>query len=154
VTIDSSSATIPSVPLIDLLGFAGLVSWVDEAHAAGIETYISGGMSSEHIELATCSGVDGVGIGYWIHHYDPVSRSVGPLDGDKVKQAIRVRNDAEASARGCAARLLARLHAESPGVQPGPDWGISHAELLRAVSLCDEEGLAPLVARARAIGFV
>ena len=66
VTLDSASDSALSTPLIDRLGFAGLVEWVNDAHATGRETYISGGMSAEHIELATYAGVDGIGIGNWI----------------------------------------------------------------------------------------
>jgi uncharacterized protein (UPF0264 family) len=155
VTIDSASDTIPSLPLVELLGYQDLVSWVDEAHAAGLETYISGGMSAEHIELATHAGVDGVGIGFWIHHYDASSRRLGPLDGEKVKRAIHVRNQAESSPRGVAARLLARLHAVSAsGGRLPADCGFSREELVRALLSCDDERLVPIVERARTLGLL
>ncbi len=96
VTLDSASASIPSRPVTDVLGFEALAGWVRHAHALGLETYISGGMSARHIEQATLAGVDGVGIGFWIHRPGDTPRGVGDIDADRIREAIRVRNAAEA----------------------------------------------------------
>jgi len=95
VTLDSASANIPSRPVTEILGFDSLGSWVDQAHAVGLETYISGGICGSHIGQATRAGVDGVGIGFWIHHPGDSPGSVGELDADRIREAIRVRNEAE-----------------------------------------------------------
>jgi uncharacterized protein (UPF0264 family) len=96
VTLDSASRELPSVPLVDLLGVDALTRWVQCAHAAGLETYISGGMMTPHIDLAVQAGVDGLGLGFWIHSRGRAPGLPGALDAKRVLEAIRLRNEAEA----------------------------------------------------------
>ena len=96
VTLDSASKELPSIPLVDLLGVDALARWVRCAHEAGLETYISGGMKASHIESAVRAGVDGVGIGFWIHRVGRAPGMPGALDIRRVREAIRLRNEAEA----------------------------------------------------------
>jgi hypothetical protein len=97
VTLDSASSCTPSTPVTEMLGINALTAWVRDAHAAGLETYISGGMDPRHITQATLAGVDGVGIGFWIHRRDTPD-GVGDLDPDRIREAIGARNEAEAQA--------------------------------------------------------
>jgi len=96
VTIDSASRELPSIPLVNLLGIDALTQWVQCAHAAGLETYISGGMQAPHIELAVRAGVDGLGLGFWIHPRRRAPGVPGALDAKRIREAIRLRNEAEA----------------------------------------------------------
>ena len=66
---------------------------------SGLETYISGGMSPPRIAQATRAGVDGIGIGLWIHKPGNAPGNVGELDADHIREAIRVRNKAEVRRR-------------------------------------------------------
>ena len=96
VTLDSASQTIPTTPLVDVLKAGALAEWTQEAHTRGLETYISGGIrSAQHIEAAVRAGVDGIGIGTWIHRSGRPGLP-GPLDPQRVREAIRIRNEAEA----------------------------------------------------------
>ena len=76
---------------------------MEDAHAAGLETYISGGMTAEHVAGATAAGVDGVGIGFWIHKPGLVPGGVGDFDPDRIREVIRARNEAERQFRGTLA---------------------------------------------------
>jgi isopentenyl diphosphate isomerase/L-lactate dehydrogenase-like FMN-dependent dehydrogenase len=96
VTLDSASKEILTTPLVDVLQAGALAAWVQEAHARGLKTYISGGIrSAQHIETAVRAGVDGIGIGTWIHKPGPPGLP-GPLDPQRVRDAIRIRNEAKA----------------------------------------------------------
>jgi uncharacterized protein (UPF0264 family) len=157
VTLDSASRESRSSPLVDLLSFEELVGWVHEAHAAGIETYISGGMrDDQHVILATHAGVDGVGLGRWIHVCESDSGPLGPIDRERVRHVIQVRNKAEASAAGLAARLLARLDAEyALAGHPVASWARLREDLLQAVTCREgDEALAPLIKEGRKLGFL
>jgi uncharacterized protein (UPF0264 family) len=96
VTLDSASRALPSIPIVDLLGVEALARWVECAHAAGLETYISGGMDARHIEVVVRAGVDGLGLGFWIHPCGTDPGVPGALDANRVREAIRLRNEAEA----------------------------------------------------------
>lgn len=150
VTLDSASRKIPSTPLIELLGFPALVEWVHEAHAAGLETYISGGMCDQHIVTATHAGVDGVGIGFWIHYCDPSSGAVGQIDPEKIRSTIRLRNKAEASVPGVAARLLAQLDGDYASAgHLAPSCAALRQDLLQAVLSSEQGTLVPLIEQGR-----
>jgi uncharacterized protein (UPF0264 family) len=111
VTLDSASHRVPSLPLMDVLGLATIAHWVARAHGLGLETYISGGMSEQHVRQATHAGVDGVGLGWCLHRCDADAGTAYVLDGESVRRVIAARNDAEHSLQGRAAQLLARLQA-------------------------------------------
>jgi uncharacterized protein (UPF0264 family) len=151
VTLDSAGSAERSLPLVTLLGFEGLVRWVNEAQAAGLDTYISGGMCDEHIELVTHAGVGGVGVGSWLHCPDPNTGCVG-LNANRIGRLIRERNRAEASTRGLAARLLARLWFLD-SVENRPDARVLCDALLPAVLARDELQLLQLVQRGGTIGL-
>lgn len=95
VTLDSASRKIPTKPLVDVLQGDALAEWVHEAHARGLGTYVSGGMSAQHIETAVRAGVDVIGIGTWIHRPGQARGLPGRLDPRRVREAIRIRNEAE-----------------------------------------------------------
>ena len=152
VTLDSASSTRVSTPLVKLLEFGALMTWVNKAHDFGLETYISGGMSVDHIELAVHAGVDGVGIGCWIHCCEMNAGSMAALDPVRISSVISERNKAEASTPGLAARLLAKLHVQHPAWSDAE--AISRADLLRAALARDEEGLVPLVKHGMMIGLL
>jgi hypothetical protein len=52
-------------------------------------------MKAPHIETAVRAGVDMIGIGTWIHRSGPPGLP-GRLDPQRVREAIRIRNEAEA----------------------------------------------------------
>jgi hypothetical protein len=152
VTLDSASGEIRSQPIVALLGFGALITWVNKAHDVGLETYISGGMSVDHIELAVHAGVDGVGIGWWIHCCDMNTGSVGALDPVRISSLISERNKAEASTPGLAARLLAKLHVQHPAWTDAE--AILRADLLEAALARAEERLVPLVKHGMMTGLL
>jgi uncharacterized protein (UPF0264 family) len=99
VTLDSASDAVPSTPIIDRLGDDLLRQWVRDAHAERLETYVSGGLSSRHIPAAVDAGVDGIGLGFWIHRRGRAAAVPGTLDKERIREAIRVRNEAEGRGR-------------------------------------------------------
>ena len=107
VTLDSAGKEAPSVPVVHRLGVDVLTRWVRDAHAVGLETYISGGMTADHIPLAVQAGVDGIGMGHWIHAAGPRRGAPGGLDPKKIREAIRVRNEAEGT---CVVDQRGRSH--------------------------------------------
>ena len=106
---DGASSEVPSRPLALQLTHAELVDLVHLAHENGLETYISAGMVAEHMRNAVLAGVDGVGIGTSMHYVDASTKLMGALKPEAIQQALRVRDEAEASPLGRAAAMLARL---------------------------------------------
>jgi len=135
---DGASNEVPSKPITDQLSFEQLVDLVHAAHEHGLETYLSAGMIAEHMRIAVAAGVDGVGIGTSMHHVDPSTKLMGALKPDAIRDALRIRDEAEATPLGRAAKLLARLD------QMHSEGSLSDAEeqrrdaLYRAVRSRDE----------------
>ena len=48
-------------------GHEGLVQLVHEAHEQGLICYVSAGIEDKHVNDAVIAGVDGIGIGKFIH---------------------------------------------------------------------------------------
>ena len=119
VAWDGASEEIPSRPLLDdpsasvrgRITVAEMTSLVHDAHSVGLETYISAGMNAHSMEPAAWTGVDGVGIGTALHAKETVGGALktGPLDPTLIRDALRIRDAAEASIRGRGARALAQL---------------------------------------------
>ena len=106
---DGASNEVPSRPLVEQLTHEQLVDLVHMAHEAGLETYISAGMVAAHMRDAVHAGVDGVGIGTSMHYVDSRTKLMGALKPDAIREALRVRDEAEGDPLGSAARTLARL---------------------------------------------
>jgi phosphate/phosphite/phosphonate ABC transporter binding protein len=109
VTWDGASNEVPSVPILGQLSHEQVVMLVHEAHKRGLQTYISAGLEPYHMRDAVFTGVDGVGIGTSLHYIDPETKLMGALKPDAIREALRIRDEAEASIQGKAAILLARL---------------------------------------------
>lgn len=109
VAWDGASDQIPSLPLLGQLSFQQLLELVHRAHELGLETYMSAGMTSEHMREATFLGIGGVGIGTSMHWFDPADGVMGQLDGRSVARALEIRDIASHEVRGRAARWLAWL---------------------------------------------
>lgn len=116
VTWDGASKEVPSKPIIGQLSFEQILELVHLAHEKGLETYISAGLNNEqHMIDAVYTGVDGVGIGTSLHFIDPVTKLMGALDRNKIKEILQARDLAQNDIRGKGAKLLAtldRLHFE------------------------------------------
>lgn len=116
VTWDGASKEVPSKPIIGQLSFEQILELVHLAHEKGLETYISAGLNNkQHMIDAVYSGVDGVGIGTSLHFIDPVTKLMGALDRNKIKEILQARDLAQNDIRGKGAKLLAtldRLHFE------------------------------------------
>jgi Uncharacterized protein conserved in archaea len=156
VTLDSSSKKIPSTPLLDLINLRALSQWVHEAHSKGLETYISGGMNDQHVRLATMAGVDGVGIGFWCHRCNEASGALGEPDPFKIKLCLEARNESEASQRGIAARVVARLDKAFCGAQgnlDAPAEGLRQ-NLFEVLHSEKDHKLDPLINEATRLGFL
>ncbi len=109
VTWDGASNEVPSVPILGQLSHEQVAMLVHEAHKRGLQTYISAGLESHHMRDAVLTGVDGVGIGTSLHYIDPETKLMGALKPEAIREALRIRDEAEASIGGKAAILLARL---------------------------------------------
>ena len=116
VTWDGASKEVPSKPIIGQLSFEQILELVHLAHERGLETYISAGLNNkQHMIDAVYTGVDGVGIGTSLHFIDPVTKLMGALDRNKIKEILQARDVAQNNIRGKGAKLLAaldRLHFE------------------------------------------
>jgi uncharacterized protein (UPF0264 family) len=109
VTWDGATNQVPSLPVIEQLPSTAWVALVHEAHERGLETYLSAGMSANHMRPCVWTGVDGVGIGTSLHHRDPATGAIGQLNPEAVREVLKVRDDAASEPLGRAARALARL---------------------------------------------
>lgn len=109
VTWDGASNEVPSVPLLGQLSHEQVTLLVHEAHKRGLQTYISAGLKPRNMRDAVLTGVDGVGIGTSLHYVDPETKLTGALKPEAIREALRIRDEAEASIEGKAAILLARL---------------------------------------------
>lgn len=99
----------PSQPIIGQLTRVQLLKVVHKAHEHGLETYISAGMTGEHMRDAVFIGVGGVGIGTSLHFRDEVTNAIGEIDPGKVRAALAIRKKASEDVAGIAAAQLARL---------------------------------------------
>jgi hypothetical protein len=109
VTWDGASNEIPSRPIIEQIPLSRWVELVHQAHERGLETYVSAGMNSTHMPDCVFTGVDGVGIGTSLHFRHPVTKAIGQLKPDAIRDVLAARDRAAASPRGKGAQLLARL---------------------------------------------
>jgi hypothetical protein len=109
VTWDGASNEVPSRPIIEQIPLSRWVELVHQAHERGLETYVSAGMSAAHMPDCVFTGVDGVGIGTSLHFRHPVTKAIGQLKPDAIREVLAGRDRAAASPRGKGAQLLARL---------------------------------------------
>jgi hypothetical protein len=126
---------------------------VHRAHEAGLETYISAGMTGEHMAPAVYAGVDGVGIGTSLHYKTADKTINGALNRSAILATLATRDRAQGEARGRGARLLAtldRLHYEG---NLSPAGEIKRSQLYNTLLENEEariavqcEAVAPLVA--------
>lgn len=117
VTWDGASNEVPSRPIIGLvdrldragqLTHAQVCQLVHAAHEGGLNTYVSAGLEAAHMRDAVWAGLDGVGIGTSLHFIDPDTKLMGALRGERIAEALKIRDDAERGPMGRAAVLLAR----------------------------------------------
>lgn len=106
---DGASEKVPADPIVEQLSFARLLALIHLAHQAGLETYISAGMTPEHMRVAVSLGVGGVGMGTSLHHVDADTKLMGQLKPAPIREALDTRDEAASQWQGRAARLLARL---------------------------------------------
>jgi hypothetical protein len=84
---------------------------------------------------------------------DPFGGVVGPIDPEKIFASARVRDEAEASLGGQAARMLAEVDmAAARGTAPSGTAGLQ-AALYTAIRARDEGSFAGLLGQAKALGF-
>lgn len=103
---DGASHEQPSKPFVEQVAFEDLVTLAHQAHSAGLETYISAGMTPEHMRTACFAGIGGVGIGTSMRIDGKTNAAMDPA---AIRRALQVRDEAELDPRGRQARLLARL---------------------------------------------
>ncbi|MEV0251785.1 hypothetical protein AB0H76_34710 [Nocardia sp. NPDC050712] len=109
VAWDGAGDAHPSKPIIEQLGHADAATLVHEAHSAGLLTYMSAGISFDELADVVYTGVDAVGIGSALHYKDSETGFHGPFIEEHITRLSHIRDHAEASVRGQAAWLLARL---------------------------------------------
>jgi hypothetical protein len=162
ITWDGASNEVPSRSIIKLhdadddtgqLSSIQVLELVHLAHEAGLETYISAGMTSAHMAPAVYAGVDGVGIGTSLHYKTPDKTINGALNRSAILATLATRDRAQGELRGHGARLLAtldRLHYEG---NLGPDGEVKRSQLYNALLENEEariraqcEAVAPLLA--------
>lgn len=118
VTWDGSSNLETSTPIIQSFTDAQWLELIHLAHEQGLETYVSAGMTQEHMPACVYAGVDGVGIGTSLHYRkkDANGRTImGELKAEAILAVLQARDKAAASARGrgvTALAMLDRLHFE------------------------------------------
>jgi len=112
VTWDGAGDVYPSVCVMEQIPFADSLTLVHTAHEKGLTTYFSGGfvIGKGHIATAVYVGVDGIGIGgaQVLRLIDRMGHE-GPFLEENLDIINRERDEAEASVRGKAARLLCCL---------------------------------------------
>ncbi|WP_342626940.1 hypothetical protein AAC691_11205 [Nguyenibacter vanlangensis] len=111
VTWDGTADSYPSKCVIDQIEFWQSATLVHEAHERGLLTYFSAGFRMHNLEKVVYTGVDGVGIGgaQILRFMDYTTGNHGPFKGENIRPILDLRNNAETSVRGKAARLLAKL---------------------------------------------
>ncbi len=111
VTWDGTSNTYPSSCVITQLTMPVALTLVHRAHEVGLLTYFSAGFRLAEVPLAVYTGVDGIGLGgaQILRYMDVESGYHGPFIHDNIGEILAVRDGAEATDRGRAAALLARL---------------------------------------------
>lgn len=109
VTWDGASSDVPSIPITKQFSHEQLTMLVHEAHKKGLQTYISAGLKPVNMHDAVVAGIDGVGMGTSLHYIDAKTKLMGALKPEAIIEALRIRDEAEASIEGKAAILLARL---------------------------------------------
>jgi hypothetical protein len=120
VAWDGASDERPSKPIIgQQLSRVQLLKVVHSAHEHGLETYISAGMTDEHMWDAVFIGVGGVGVGTSLH--SKADGVVGEIDRAKVLRILDVQKEALKTTAGRAASQLAQL-----------DWRYAEGSLTRA----------------------
>ncbi len=120
---DGASNKQPSEPILGQLSRPDLLRLVHKGHECNLETYISAGMVSSHMRDAVYIGVGGVGIGTSLHHLaDTETKRIGEIDPQRVRDALKIRNEAEAEVGGQAAAKLAQL-----------DWRWAEGSLPRSI---------------------
>jgi hypothetical protein len=119
VAWDGASDERPSKPIIGQLSRVQLLKVVHSAHEHGLETYVSAGMTDEHMWDAVFIGVGGVGVGTSLHA--KADGVIGEIDRAKVLRILDVQKEALKTTAGRAARQLARL-----------DWRYAEGSLTRA----------------------
>ena len=108
VTWDGATDKAGSQPLIGQLTAAELLELVHDAHARGLETYISAGMGPEEMLVAAKVGVGGVGIGTRLHETLENGTITHLLMG-AVRQTLTARDLGTQSEPGRAAAARAQL---------------------------------------------
>lgn len=84
---------------------------------------------------------------------DPFGGVVGPIDPAKILASARVRDDAEASLGGRAARLLAELDMAAARTHAGGDVNGLRTKLYEAIRGRKTERFAALLGQGEALGF-
>lgn len=107
VTWDGA-ATGESRPILGQLTRVELFELVHEAHERGLETYISAGMTDEHMPAAVEVGVGGVGIGTKLHATAD-NGTITHVLPDRVRAVLEARDRALQRPAGQAAAALAQL---------------------------------------------
>lgn len=85
-----------------------MLELVHLAHEKGMLTYFSAGIGLDNIRQIVFTGVDGIGIGTYLH-YKTEGKPMGALAEERVLNVIAARNKAEAEINGKAAKTLAAL---------------------------------------------
>ena len=97
-----------STPFVEQLPHAQILELIHVAHSRGLETYVSAGMTAEHLLPATLLGVGGVGIGIRLHAKNS-SGDITHLLPEQVREVLVTRDSALSEPAGRAAASLAQL---------------------------------------------
>jgi uncharacterized protein (UPF0264 family) len=127
VTWDGAMDSLKPQPILGQITAAELLTLVHAAHERGLETYISAGMTAEHMLVAAQVGVGGVGIGTSLHDRAPGRDTITHINRTAVLRTLEARNLGMKGFAGVVAAELAQL-----------DWQFSR-----------DSDLPPLEAQAR-----
>lgn len=132
----------PSMPFLHQLKPAETLKLVHAAHECGLETYISAGMTADHMPPAAQVGVGGVGIGILLHKKNEVGAITHRLP-EQIRETLQSRSYAAKTVAGRAAAALAQLdwHAFQSPLDEAQES--QRQELYTALLNYHEQGTAP-----------
>jgi hypothetical protein len=147
---DNAGPEVPTRSVVETLGLDLLLDLAHEAHSVGLDTYLSGGLSTGDLSTAACSGVGGVGIGTSLHTPGAGPGEVGELCGERIRDVLAARDRAAGSTLARAAALLAAR--DLAAARGGPHSGALRERLFQLLRARDERSLEWVLAEHSGIG--
>lgn len=146
VTWDGAANSYPSRCVMEQISFADALTLVHRAHERGLLTYFSAGFRFNNLPAAVLTGVDGVGVGgaQILRYMDAKTGHHGPFIDENIATILDIRDRTEASVRGQAAQVLARLDRMRFETSISVEGDRQRSALFRAMCAAETSGDGPL----------